>query len=455
MWRNWSGELSCAPAVVARPRTRGEVAEALGRAAEAGRPVRVAGAGHSFSDLVITDGTLIVLDHLDRLLDVDPAGGRVRVEAGITLAELSARLALHGLALENLGDVNIQTVAGAAATGTHGTGGRLGNLSSLIEEVELVLADGSDLRCSASEDPDAWRAARVSLGALGVVVAMTLRCVPLFTLRGVDRPAPLRETLDRLDELVAASDHFELFTFPHTGVALTRTNTRIDAEPNPPGPARRFLEDVALVNGALEVISRAGRRFPGAIPALNRLTTRLAGERVRVDRSDRIFASPRYVRFTEMEYAVPREHTARAVRRVLAAVEREGFAINFPVEVRFVAADDALLSPAAGRPTGYVAVHAFRGMEWRPFFEATEAIMDELGGRPHWGKRHFQTAATVRGRYPGWDRFQAVRARLDPDGRFTTPPIERVLGPVGSQEGPPLPPVGRDGVHDPVALDQV
>jgi L-gulonolactone oxidase len=199
-----------------------------------------------------------------------------------------------------------------------------------------------------------------------------------------------------------------------------------------------YANDVLLTNHAFELLCRAGRRFPRRIPQLNRLVTRLAGARTRVDRSDRIFASPRLVRFTEMEYALPRAVTPEAVNRIMALVAGEGlggglrnhFAVPFPIEVRTVASDDALLSTASGRDSGFVAVHMYRGMAWEPYFRAVEAIMDELGGRPHWGKRHFQTAATLRPRYPGWDRFQAVRARLDPEGRFANAWTDRVLGPV-------------------------
>jgi L-gulonolactone oxidase len=200
-----------------------------------------------------------------------------------------------------------------------------------------------------------------------------------------------------------------------------------------------YANDVLLTNHAFELFCRIGRRLPGRIPEINRLVTRMAGSSKRVDRSDRIFASPRLVRFTEMEYALPREHTTEAVRRVMEMIERRGFAVPFPIEVRTVAADDALLSTAAGRESGYVAVHMYHGMEWRPYFMAVEEIMDELDGRPHWGKRHFQTAETLRGRYPDWDRFQAVRARLDPEGRFANAWTDRVLGPVGAAVVQPPP----------------
>jgi FAD-linked oxidoreductase len=429
MWRNWAGDQRCAPVALERPGSVPEIAAALERAASAGERVRVAGSGHSFTDAVCTDGRMLSLERMGRVLDVDRASGLVRVEAGITIHALSAALAEHGLAFENLGDIDVQTIAGAISTATHGTGAGLRNISAQIEAVELVLADGSTLTCAASDaDPTTWQAARVSVGSLGVIAAVTLRAVPAFTLRGVDKPAPLGETLDRLEQLGEENEHFEFFVFPHTDTALTRTNNRVEDAPRPRGRMRAYAEDVLLTNHAFHAFCLAGRALPRWIPQLNRTVTRLAGSSTRVDRSDRIFASPRLVRFTEMEYALPREHTAEAVRRVMELVPRKGFQVPFPIEVRLVAEDDALLSPAHGRPTGYVAVHMFRGMAWEPYFRAVEAIMDEYGGRPHWGKRHFQTAETLRPRYPRWDDFQAVRTRLDPDGRFGNTYSDRVLG---------------------------
>lgn len=433
MWRNWAGDESCRPTAIERPGSVVEVVAALERAADAGERLRVAGSGHSFSDVACSDGRLMTLERMGRVLDVDRDGGRVRVEGGITLNALNAALASHGLALENLGDVDAQTIAGAIATATHGTGARLRNISAQVESLELVLADGTTRTLAASDaDADPYLAARVAVGSLGVVSAVTLRCVPAFTLHGVDAQAPLEETLDRFEELGAANDHFEFYVFPHTDRALTRTNNRVDSAPRPRSARREWVEDVLVTNHAFHAFCLAGRAAPPLIPRLNRAVTRIAGSNEVTDRSDRIFATRRLVRFTEMEYAVPRELTATAVRRVLALIEERGFRIPFPIEVRTVAQDDAFLSPVQGRPSGYVAVHMFKGMEWRPYFRAVEQIMDELGGRPHWGKRHFQTAATLRPRYPDWDRFQAVRARFDPDGRFVNMHTDRVLGPIAA-----------------------
>jgi L-gulono-1,4-lactone dehydrogenase len=407
-----------------------EISAALASAGAEGLGVRVAGSGHSFSDIALTDGVQLCLDRMAGVLDVDRSSGLVRVQAGITIRDLNARLAEHGLALENLGDVDSQTIAGAIATATHGTGARLPNISAQVAALTLVLADGSVLGCSAEDGPELFRAARVSLGSLGVIAEVTLRCVPAFTLRGVDAPMPLEEVLDRFEELTLANDHFEFFVFPHAHTALTRANNRVEESPRPRGRVSAYANDIVLTNHAFTLFCRVGRHFPGQIPRVNRLVTRLAGSSTRVDRSDCIFVSPRLVRFTEMEYSLPRGNTPEAVRRVMALVRERGFAVPFPIEVRTVAPDDALLSTACERECGFVAVHMFEGMPFEPYFRAVEAVMDELGGRPHWGKRHFQSAATLRPRYPEWDRFQAIRARLDPQGRFANLYSDRVLGPL-------------------------
>ena len=378
VWRNWSGEQACVPAVQARPGSVAEVAAEVGRAAEAGRVVRVAGAGHSFTDAVVTDGTLLSLDALDRVLEVDAGSGLVRVQAGIRLHALSDALARHGLALQNLGDVNVQSLAGAVSTGTHGTGARLPNVSAQVEAVQVVDGHG-DVRSLTSGDE--LRAARVSIGALGVLTELTLRCVPAYTLRGVDARMPLADVLSGLDGLADGARHFEFYVFPHTDVALTRTNEVVDGPPptrSAGARALRWVDDIALANGAFGVACRTGRRFPALIPAVNRGVAGAFSERSRVDRADRIFSTPRLVKFVEMEQAFPRGVARQVVEEILAVARR--FPVNFPIEVRFVAGDDALLSPASGRDTVYVAVHVYRGMAWEPFFRAVQAIADAHGG---------------------------------------------------------------------------
>jgi len=423
MWTNWARSHHCAPAHHLRPRDRAEVAAAVAAA----RRVRVAGSGHSFTGAVLTDDTLLSLDGLDRVLDADRASGLVRVEAGITLAALSDALDGLGLALPNLGDIAAQTLGGAIATATHGTGARHPNLSAQVEALDLVLAGGEE-RTLTRADGDLLRAARVGLGTLGAVVTVTLRCVPAFSLRGVDGPEPLEDVLADLQDRADRHAHFEFWTFPHSPLALTRTNTPTDAPPEPPSRAREWVGEVLVDNGAFELVCRIGRRFPAAIPALNRFAAGAATRRERVDRSHRVFASPRLVRFTEMEYAIPRARAEEAVRAVKEILERHP--VSFPLELRFAAADDALLSPAFERDSAYVAVHAFAGMPWEAPFREVEALLSGWGGRPHWGKRSFLGAAELAPRYPAWGAWQAARAELDPDGVFTNRWAERVLGPV-------------------------
>jgi L-gulono-1,4-lactone dehydrogenase len=427
-WSNWAGDQSCRPARIARPRSREELAAALVAASEAGQKVSVAGSGHSFTEAAMTDGAMLRIEALRGVIDADPSSGLVRVGAGTVLAELNEELARLGLAMENLGDIDVQTIAGAISTGTHGTGAKLRNISAQVEGLELVLADGSVRELKAETEPELLRAARVGVGALGAISAVTLRCVPAFTLDRVDVLRSREQVLDCFQESADAHDHFELFTFPYSDRALVLERNRTEQPASPRGRVATYLNVVVLENWALEALSATGKRLPRAIPALARLAGRLAGGGRTVDRSDRVFVNDRRVRFTEMEYGVPREHGPEAARRVVEWVRSQRYPVFFPIEMRVAAGDDALLSPSHERDTAYIAVHQYRGMEWRPYFEAVEEIMDSYGGRPHWGKRHFQTAATLAPRYPGWAEFQAARDELDPSRTFTNEYAARVLG---------------------------
>ncbi|AYF77792.1 FAD-binding protein [Nocardia yunnanensis] len=427
-WVNWAGDQSCAPATIAEPSSPEDVAAVLAQAEAAGHTVRVAGSGHSFTETVLTDGTLMRLNQLDRILEVDRASGLVRVEAGITLNAASTALHPLGLAFPNLGDIDVQSIAGATATGTHGTGARLQNLSAALHSVELVLADGSRVELNEQSDPDGWRAARVNVGALGVVTAVTLRMVPSFVLEGIERPVPVEEVLTDLDSYVDGNEHFEFYMFAHSPLAMTKRNNTVELPEQPRGKAVDWFSDILMTNYTFDALCRLTRRRPGLIPWVQRGAAYAGSYRRQVERSYKVFASPRLFRFTEMEYALPRAHSVDAIREIKEVAKH--FDTPMPIEVRWVAADDAFLSPAGGRDTCYIAVHQYQGMDYEPYFRACERVFDRYNGRPHWGKRHFQTAETLRERYPDWDRFAEVRRRLDPKGRFTNAYLERVLGPV-------------------------
>ena len=428
-WSNWAGQQHCTPAIVARPHSEEALSESILRAVGDGQVIRAIGSGHSFTDACVTDGCHVDLRHMASLVDADRSSGLVRVQAGMPLHRLCAALHEHGLALENQGDIDQQTIAGALATATHGTGGAFRNLSANVVGCRIVLADGTVRELTESGTPDLLRAARVSLGALGVISEITLRTVPAFRLRKVEEPAPLVPTIARFHDLVAEHDHFEFYAFPYSERCLTFATQRTADAPAPLPRWRSWLVDDLIANRGLELFSRAGRRFPARAPQISRAMTKLLSRDVRTDHSHRVFASERRVRFTEMEYAIPRERVQDALEAVLAMIERDRVAVTFPIEVRATAADDAFLSTAHGRDTAYIAVHQFVGMPYERYFRAVEAIMDDFDGRPHWGKRHFQTAATLAPRYPAWAQFQAARAELDPHGRFTNDYVRRTLGP--------------------------
>jgi L-gulono-1,4-lactone dehydrogenase len=429
-WRNWAGDQRCLPARIEFPADRAELIAAVAGAGREGLTTRAVGVGHSFSDAALTGGVMLDMARLDRVLDVDRGAGLVKVEAGIQMGRLSAALWGYGLALENLGDIDRQTISGAISTATHGTGSRFRNISSQVVGVELVLGDGTLLDVDAGSDPDSLLAVRVGLGALGVIATVTLRAVPAFALSRVDSPLPLGETLERIDDLADGADHFEFYVFPHTRTALLRQSDRkaVDEQPRSGNPVGRFLNEIVVENWAMGAIARLGRASPGRIPRLAEFVSGRLGRATKVDRSYRVFASQRRIRFTEMEYAIPRRHAAEAVPRVLEAAERAEAGVGFPIEVRFVAADEALLSPAHERDSCYIAVHQYKGMAWEPYFRSVEEIMNGYDGRPHWGKRHFQTAETLARRYPRWHDFAAIRQRTDPEGRFRNGYLDRVLG---------------------------
>lgn len=427
-WTTWAGTESCRPAQVARPRSEAEVAAVLARAAQDGRRVRPVGSGHSFTPLCLTDGLQLDLSAMDRVLDVDRATGRVRVEAGITIRALAEALHAHGLALENQGDIDVQALAGALATATHGTGARFGNLSSRVVGARVATPSGEVVVCE--DGSDELRAARVSVGALGVLTEVTVRCVPAFRIHRVDEPMALADVLADLDALVDAHDHFEVFAFPHADRCLTMRSTRTDASARPRSRAAAVWQDEVVANGLFGTAMELGRRLPALTPRIARAVAGVLTREEHLDDSFRVYAHPRRVRFVEQEYAIPRAAARPALEAVTDLIAERGIRVAFPIELRFAAPDDAFLSTAAGRDTAYVAVHQRVGLPWADYFRAVEEVMLAHDGRPHWGKRHTLRAPDLAPRYPGWDAFRAVRARLDPGGVCGNAHTDAILGPV-------------------------
>ncbi|MGP2436904.1 D-arabinono-1,4-lactone oxidase [Streptomyces sp. JW3] len=427
-WRNWGGNVTARPAREVAPASVPELAEAVRRAAEDGLPVKAVGSGHSFTSIAATDGVLIRPHLLTGIRHIDREAMTVTVEAGTPLRRLNLALAREGLSLANMGDIMEQTVSGAAGTGTHGTGRDSGSIAAQIRALELVTADGSVLTCSRAKNPDVFAAARVGLGALGVVTALTFAVEPLFLLTAREEPMPLDQVLGRFDELWAENEHFEFYWFPHTGHTNTKRNNRSAGPQRPVGRLRGLYEDEFLSNGVFRAANWVGRAAPGTIPSIARISSRALSARTYTDLPYKVFTSPRRVRFVEMEYAVPRAAVVETLRELRAMVDRSRLRISFPVEVRTAPADDITLSTAAGRDTAYLAVHMFRGTPYRAYFTAAERIFTAHEGRPHWGKVHTRDAEYLSRVYPRFGEFTALRDRLDPDRRFRNDHLRRVLG---------------------------
>ena len=430
-WRNWGRSAAADVAHVARPTSVDDVVAVVRAAADRGLVVKAVGAGHSFTGIAETRGVLIHLDGLQGVLGVDAATKRARVAAGTRLHALGPALREHGLALPNMGDIDRQSIAGATSTGTHGTGIRFGGLATQIVGATLVTGAGELLRVSESERPELLPAVRLGLGALGILVEIELQCVDAFVLRSVDRPRPFEEVLDGWGELVRDADHFEFYWWPHTDAAMTQTKTRLpgDTAFTRPNPLAQWAEKRLLENEALRAQQAVGHLVPRAVPGLSRFATSVYGDGERTGLSYEIYASPRLVRFRESEYAIPFDALPQALREVRGLIERNGWRISFPVEIRAAAADENWMSTAHGRPSAYLAVHRYVRDDPTEYFRAFDAIMRTYDGRPHWGKMHFRTADDLRPAYPRFDDFLAVRDELDPDRRFANRYLDRVLGP--------------------------
>ncbi|MET8958746.1 D-arabinono-1,4-lactone oxidase [Streptomyces sp. NPDC004074] len=427
-WRNWAGNVTAHPVREVAPASVEELSAAVRKAAEDGLRVKAVGTGHSFTATAATDGVLIRPQLLTGIRRIDREAGTVTVEAGTPLKRLNVALAREGLSLTNMGDIMEQTVSGATSTGTHGTGRDSASIAAQIRGLELVTADGSVLTCSEKENADVFAAARVGLGALGVITAITFAVEPLFLLTAREEPMPLDRVLAEFDELWTENEHFEFYWFPHTGSTNTKRNNRSAGPPKPVGQLSGWFEDEFLSNGVFQVANWVGRAVPAAVPAIAGVSSRALSARTYTDIAYRVFTSPRRVRFVEMEYAVPREALPQTLRELKAMVDRSTLRVSFPVEVRTAPADDITLSTASGRDSAYIAVHMFRGTPYRSYFTAAEQIFTAHGGRPHWGKVHTRDADYFAEVYPRFGEFIALRDRLDPDRRFGNDYLRRTLG---------------------------
>jgi len=426
-WSNWAGNQQTGTVLLSKPQTESELQQVVQSAQASGRRVKAVGSGHSFTAIAVSEEVLVDLSDYDEIVAIDKINQTVTVQSGIQLSKLNQALYENSLAMQNLGDIAYQTIAGAISTSTHGTGAKFTGIANQVVALRIVLADSSIVECSANVNAQLFSCARVGLGALGLISTVTLKVVPAFNLAVIEEPMRVDDVLQNLDMHVDSNDHFEFFWVPHTGWALTKRNNRNNLPIEPMSKMSHWYSKTLMENYAFGAVCMLGRARPSLIPKLAKALPS-SGRNEYSDASHKVFASKRIIKFYEMEYAIPREACAEALNRVRRMVTDSGFFLNFPVEVRFTAPDEIPLSTASNRESAYIAVHIYKGMNYVPYFKEVESIMNSYQGRPHWGKLHFQSAATLASRYPQWDVFQAVRNQVDPQRIFSNQYLETVLG---------------------------
>ncbi|MGI8688465.1 MAG: D-arabinono-1,4-lactone oxidase [Thermomicrobiales bacterium] len=389
-WTNWAGGVTCVPARLAMPESEAALVALFREAEHTGWEMRVAGSGHSFVPLCASNGVLLSLDGMQGVVETEPAAMQATIWAGTKIHQIGAPLLAVDMAMETMGDIDRQSLAGAIGTGTHGTGPTLGSIATQVVGLRLLTASGDYLDCSAEREPEIFAAARVSLGMLGIITRVTLRLLPAYRLHEHTWIASFDECMADLATLIAATRHFEFFWSPGDDACAMKALHPTDAEQ---------------------------WEQPEAEPDVQGRLARYVHPD-RVDWSYRILPSERNIRFNEMEFAVPAAHGPDCLRESRQLMREKHPDVTWPGEYRTLHADDIPLSPAYGRETVTISIHQDATLPHHPFFTDAEAIFRNYHGRPHWGKMHWHSGRDLRDLYPLWDQFHTVRARMDPTGRF-------------------------------------
>lgn len=395
-WSNWSGNVSCTPADIEKPASEEQLIALL---RESASKVRVAGTGHSFTPLCATDGLLLSLENMQGVLATNQQACEATIWAGTPISQIGAPLLDAGLAMQNQGDIDKQALAGAISTGTHGTGLTLGNLSSQVTALRLILATGEVLTCSETVEPEIFKAAQVSLGLFGLISQITLKVLPAYRLHERTWASDVETCFAQVDTLIQNNRHCEFFWLPRYNQCAMKTLHPTEEEPwgqpTDPFAAPGTIERYALSE--------------------------------RVDWSYRVFPSERNARFNEMEFSIPLQDGPSCFEEIRQLMCTKYPDIVWPIEYRTVAADDIYLSPAFGRASVAISVHQSYKLEYEAFFKDVETIFRNYRGRPHWGKIHWHTARDLQELYPMWQQFHVVRQRLDPGGRFMNDYLRSVM----------------------------
>jgi L-gulonolactone oxidase len=422
-WSNWSNRVKCHPSKLYQPSSESEIINLVSQANANSTSLRVAGSGHSFTELVPSREWLMNLKNYTGLTSINVKKGTATFRAGTQLSEVTESLFKKGFALENMGDIDKQSLAGALSTGTHGTGINFGVMSTQLTTINIVTPSRSLVQCTPDTNPELFKAAQVSLGSLGILTELTLELEPVYYLTEEFTKLPLETCLELIEELRANNRHFEFFWFPGTDTAIVKTLNKTSERNDLPD----WTVGDIIENGLFDILCRIGNQVPAGVKWMNQLAAKGFSTSGRTGPGHRVFSSVRSVRFNEMEYGVPAPEGPSVIRDLRELINRKHRGVQFPVEYRYVQGDDIFLSPANGMDRAFIAVHKFHKKSYKSFFRDCESIFTQYRGRPHWGKIHFRNAQELKNLYPEWDRFQSIRKTLDPKGILMNDHLRKIF----------------------------
>lgn len=426
--KNWAENVQWNPSEVKYPSSEIEIQQVVLEALNAKKKIRIIGTGHSFTALCTTNEVLVSLDNYQGITSVNKEKNIATVKGGTKLRLLGELLFSEGLAMENLGDIDVQSIAGTISTGTHGTGVNFGTISTQVIALKFINGKGEIISCSKTENESLLKAAQVSLGCLGIITEISIQCVPAYKLKLQNKKEKLNDVLATLPQRNLENRNFEFYWIPYTDTAWTKTSNIVkNSEPDKVNFFNYWTEYV-LENYVFKVFCELARVFPSQNKTVANITAASINNVKKVYHSHKVYATQRMVKFTEMEYNVPAEAYQEVFKDITKLVNSKKFNIHFPIESRWVKGDDVYMSPAYGRDSAYIACHVYKGKEYQQYFKALEEVFRAYDGRPHWGKMNTLTSVDIATMYPKYETFMEHRKEQDPNNIFVNIYIEKLLG---------------------------
>lgn len=424
--KNWSQKITWSPSQIAYPETEEAIIRLVHQANDKQKKIRIIGSIHSFNPLWVTDDVVMSLQNYQGIVHINKAELTATIKAGTTLHLLGDLLFQQGLAMENLGDIDKQTIAGSISTATHGTGFQLGTISTQVMAIRFINGKGEVVNCSKDKNVDLFKAAQVSLGALGIITQLTLQCVPAYKLKLSNQKEDLQTVIQTFNERITNNRNFEFYWFPKSNTAYTKTSNIVEDVPDKVG-VFNYLTEYVLENYTYKFICELARAIPALSDRLSKFSASAASNVHKICHSHKVYATPRLVRFSEMEYNVPLEVYPTVINEIIETINQHNFNIVFPIENRVVQADDAYLSPAYERNAVYIACHVYHKKDYTNYFKVLEKIFLKYDGRPHWAKLHTLSATELSKKYPKFEAFNRHRIEQDPNEIFMNDYLKKIL----------------------------